>query len=417
MKTSLAQEPWVRAADTLAIMAALHAGAAAGEVVARFVGGCVRNALFELPFDEIDIATVLTPEEVTQRLQAAGLKAVPTGIEHGTITGIVHHEPFEITTLRRDVSTDGRRATVAFTDDWAEDAARRDFTMNALYADPDGTLRDPLGGLEDLKARRVRFIGDAHARIAEDYLRVLRFFRFHALYGAGELDPAGLKACAEAKDNLGSLSAERIQGELFKLLSASDPVPTLRAMTATHILQEVLPEARHFDVLDRLAAIDRMTFFEADPVLRLGALVACDLEGMKVLSDRLRLSNAQKARLVGLVGSDFKIVSYLSIREVRRAAYRLGKQALMDRIMLHWAADPKASNEVQWRALLAMVEGWQRPVMPLSGEDVMRAGVPKGPQVGQVLAEVEDWWVDADFTEDEFSIAERLKAVVQAVVF
>ncbi|TNE38152.1 MAG: CCA tRNA nucleotidyltransferase [Alphaproteobacteria bacterium] len=417
MKTSLAQEPWVRAPDTLAIMEALRAGAREGEVVARFVGGCVRNSLFELPFDEIDIATVLTPEEVTERLQAAGLKAVPTGIDHGTITGIVRHEPFEITTLRRDISTDGRRATVAFTDDWAEDAARRDFTMNALYADPDGTLQDPLGGLEDLKARRVRFIGDAHARIAEDYLRVLRFFRFHALYGRGELDPAGLQACAEAKDNLKALSAERVQGELFKLLGAADPLPTLRAMTATHILQEVLPEAQHFESLDRLAAIDRMTFFEADPVLRLGALVQGAAADMALMADRLRLSNAQKARLLSLVGDEFKIVSYLSIREVRRAAYRLGKQALMDRIMLHWAADPKASNGVQWRALLAMAESWQRPQMPLSGADVMKAGVPKGPLVGEVLAEVEDWWVEADFIEDEFSIAERLKAVVQAKVF
>jgi poly(A) polymerase len=416
-KKNLAFEEWLRSSETRQVMDALSSGASGGEPVARFVGGCVRNGLMNVPVTDIDIATSLAPERVVELIEEAGLKAVPTGIEHGTITAVCEGKPFEITTLRKDVSTDGRRAVVAYTDDWTEDAKRRDFTMNAIFADAAGEIYDPLGGIADLEARRVKFIGDASTRISEDYLRILRFFRIHAVYGQGELDPQGLAACADAKKHLPELSAERVQSELLKLLSAREPVPVLRQMAATGILQMVLPEAQKFDLLDGLAAIDRTQFFTADAVLRLGGLIETDGAETGALADRLRLSNAQKARLISLRTDQPKVVSYMSIREMQRTAYRIGQEALKDRVMLSWAQDPKPSNGIGWRALLEMVNVWERPLLPLSGDDVMLAGVPKGPDVGRVLSEVEDWWVDAGFTDDEFSIAERLKAVVQASVF
>lgn len=420
VKTNLSLEPWIKAPETVAVMAALGAGAPA-EPVARFVGGCVRNGLLgeQSPVEatDIDIATSLAPERVVELLEAAGLKAVPTGIEHGTITAISGHKPFEITTLRKDVATDGRRATIAYTDDWAQDAKRRDFTMNAIFADETGEIFDPLGGLEDLQARRVRFIGDASTRILEDYLRILRFFRIHAVYGQGALDQVGLQACAAAKDHLSKLSAERVQSELIKLLSASDPLPVMRQMAAVGVMSEILPEATNYDLFGCLVAADQGQFFEADPVLRLGALLETDGDATEALSARLRLSGRDAKRLKAMRSDETSIVSYMSIRELRRTAYLIGQQCLHDRIRLAWAGDPKATNGVQWRALLAMGDTWQRPQLPLTGSQVQLAGVPEGPEVGRVLREVEAWWIETDFTEDRFSIAERLKAIVQASIF
>ncbi|HWA90430.1 MAG TPA: CCA tRNA nucleotidyltransferase [Rhizomicrobium sp.] len=395
----LERQAWMRAPETLAVMAAL------GE--ARFVGGCVRNALLGEPVGDIDIATPLPPDEVTRRLQAAGFKAVPTGIAHGTVTAVANGKPFEVTTLRRDVETDGRHAVVAFTGDWAEDARRRDFTMNALYADADGEVLDSVGGVDDLKAGRVRFVGDAVTRIREDYLRILRLFRFHAWYGRGEMNGDALRAAASEKAGIAGLSAERIQKEMLRLLEAPDPMPSLRAMAATGVLQAVLPGELDLARLERLVAIDTDNFFAPDAVLRLAALGG---------GQTLKLSNAQKDRLDDLADADEKIVSYLSIKEVRRLLYKLGPSRFKDRVFLKWAEDPKPSNGVQWRALLALAESWARPRFPLTGSNVMAAGVPEGPLVGRVLGEVEDWWIDSDFTDDAFSLAERLKAVVQAMV-
>lgn len=412
---SLSSQPWLTGDATKRLFAALLKGG--GE--ARFVGGCVRNALLGAAVADIDVATTVLPDDVAARLSAAGITTVPTGIAHGTVTAIIDRTPFEITTLRRDVSTDGRRATVAFTTDWAEDAGRRDFTFNALYATPDGAVIDLTGGLDDLKARKVRFIGEAKQRIAEDYLRILRFFRFHAWYGKGEMDPAGLSACAEARDGIATLSGERIHDELLKLLAAPDPVPVLRAMAATGIMGEVLPGALDIERLARLVELEETHLFrEADPLLRLAALIAGGPpERRQGLARRLRFSNAESARLVAIDRSDVKIISYLSIREVRRALYRLSPDAFKDKVMLGWAADRKQSNAPQWRALLALADSWQRPEMPLTGHEVLAAGVPNGPDVGRVMAEVEDWWIDSDFTDDKFSIIERLKAVVQATVY
>jgi poly(A) polymerase len=402
MKLDPLRHPWMTAPETVAAMAAL------GD--AKFVGGVVRNALMGRAVDDIDIATPLTPDEVTKRLQAAKLKAVPTGIEHGTVTAIANGKPFEVTSLRRDVATDGRRAVVAFTKDWAEDAQRRDFTMNALYASANGEIFDTVGGVADLQAGRVRFVGDPTTRIREDYLRILRLFRFHAWYGKGELDAAALKAASAEKAGLQQLSGERIQKEMLKLLAAENPVPVLRIMAASGILGEILPGDLDIARLERLAAIDANNFFTADPILRLAAL-----SPDAALSDRWKLSNVDRDRLADLASDKEKIVSYLSIKEVRKLLYRLGAAQFKDRVMLRWAEDPKDSNFVQWRALLAMADAWERPKFPLDGGNVMAAGVPQGPLIGKILAEVEEWWIDSDFIEDEFSLAERLKAVVQAI--
>jgi poly(A) polymerase len=399
MKLDPARNPWMTMPETRAVLAAL------GE--ARFVGGVVRNALMGLEVSDIDIATPLMPDKVTKRLEAAGIKAVPTGIEHGTVTAVANGKPFEVTTLRRDVETDGRRAVVAFSTDWAEDAQRRDFTMNALYAAPDGEVFDTVGGVEDLRAGRLRFVGDAATRIREDYLRILRLFRFHAWYGKGEMDGEALAASVALKAGLQSLSAERVQKEMLRLLEADGPVPSLRTMAATGILSEVLPGPVNLARLERLVAIDTDNFFPPDAILRLAALGA---------GENLRLSNAQAERLEDLAAAREKIVSYLSIKDVRRLLYLLGPKRFKDRVFLKWAEDPKESNAIQWRALLAMADAWQKPVFPLTGSNVMNAGVPHGPLVGRVLSEVEEWWIESDFTDDEFSLAERLKAVVQALV-
>ena len=403
----LTNQDWLHWPETHKVMAAIG-----GE--GRFVGGCVRNALLSAPVADVDIATPLLPDEVMRRLQAAGLGAVGTGLEHGTVTAIANKRPFEITTLRRDVATDGRRATVAYTDNWAEDASRRDFTMNALYADAEGVVFDPVGGLPDLRAGRVRFIGDAGTRIREDYLRILRLFRFHAWYGKGEIDTVAVSASAAARDQIKSLSGERIQKEMVRLLEAETPIAVLRTMAASGILAEVLPGQLNFERLEGLVEVDRAAFFTPDPLLRLAALVTSDEQASQI-AKRWRLSNDDRDRLRALAASTVKIVSYLSIPEVSRTMYRHGQACVRDLVRLRWAEDKKASNGIQWRALLAIVDSWVRPVFPLSGRDVMNAGVPEGPLVGRVMGEVEEWWIDSNFTDDPFSIAERLKAVAQEI--
>ena len=402
---------WMRTKEARSVIDALTKDGGA----ARFVGGAVRNALLDRPVSDIDIATPLVPEEVVRRLAASNIPAHPTGIDHGTITAVANGKPFEVTTLRRDVSTDGRRATVAFTSNWEEDARRRDFTINALYASPDGEVFDYAGGLDDLEAGRVRFIGDAHARIREDYLRILRLFRFHAWYGKGEVGAIALRAATDEKAGLARLSAERIQKEFLKLLEAENPVPMLRIMAASGILAGILDLKLDIARLEHLAAHDAASFFAPDAVLRLAALLPKDKSAAEVTADRLKLSNEDRARIEDLAGASEKIVSYLSIREVRKLLYRLGPARFRDRVRLAWAADPRPSNTIQWRALLALAGAWERPRFPLTGRDVMAAGVKEGPLIGRILSEVEDWWIDSDFTDDEFSLAERLKAVVQAL--
>ena len=388
------------APETVAVMAAL------GD--ARFVGGAVRNALLGAPVADIDIAVPMPPAQAAARLAAKGIKVVETGIEHGTITAVVGHQAFEITSLRRDMETDGRHAKVIFTDDWAADAARRDFTINALYAAAGGEIFDYATGVEDLIAGRVRFMGEARARIAEDYLRVLRLFRFHAWYGKGEIDAEGLRAAAEAKDKLKSLSAERIAKELLRLLEAGQPAPVLRMMAATGILSQVLPGALQLPRLERLTQLDADNLFARDAVLRLAALLPDGEQAAADAADALKLSNAQRLRLEQALGGD-KIAAQLSAREARRLLYRLGAARFRDKVMLQWAGAPQAAGA--WRMLLQMAENWQRPRFALTGRDVMQAGVAEGPEVGRLLALVEDWWVDGDFAASEGALRDRLKSL------
>ncbi|MFI4935577.1 MAG: CCA tRNA nucleotidyltransferase [Caulobacterales bacterium] len=401
---------------TRAVMAALEA--AGGPACARFVGGCVRNAVLKQPISDIDIATTLTPDAVTKALAAAGIKAVPTGIEHGTITAVAMGKPFEITTLRRDVETDGRRAVVAFTADWAEDAGRRDFRLNALYADATGRIYDPTaGGLADARVGRIVFVGDAETRIREDALRILRFFRFLAWYGRGEPDAAGLAACAAHRQLITNLSAERVSAELLKLLAAEDPRAAMKLMATSGVLSVALPESQGLERFERLVTIETEILFTEDALLRLAALLPDDPALAAALGQRLRLSNAQQARLVAALTPEPPLVSWITPREVRQLVYRRGAQAVSDRITLGWAASPRQAATTQWRALLPMAQSWTAPRFPLTGEEVMAAGVAKGPLVGQVMREVENWWVESDFPADKLSIIERLKSVAQGMAY
>ncbi|MEM6626310.1 MAG: CCA tRNA nucleotidyltransferase [Pseudomonadota bacterium] len=413
MSETMPIQPWMARPSTQRVMKVLDE---ARPGCARFVGGCVRNALLGVSVSDIDIATQLPPDDVTAVLKRSGIAVHPTGIDHGTVTAVANGDPFEITTLRRDVETDGRRAVVAYTDDWVEDAERRDFRLNALYADLDGTLHDPTGsGIQDLNDRRIVFIGDPETRIREDYLRILRFFRFNAWYGRKSLNAEGLAACAKLKDGLVGVSVERIWVELKKLLSAEDPRDALKAMAQSGVLGEIVPEAHGLDLLDQWVAIEMEQDFQLDPIVRFLALFSKDPDLMDQVARRLKLSNSERARLVAAAADQTQLKSFMSAREVRGALYAMGAHAYRDRVRLAWANDGRDETSDQWRALLAMADDWERPELPLSGEDVLAAGVPAGPKVGEVIRAVEDWWIDADFVDDKDAILERLNAVAQAL--
>jgi poly(A) polymerase len=392
---------WMTAPETLQVMAAL------GE--ARFVGGAVRNTLLGAPVVDIDIAVPIPPQEALRRLKAKASKVVETGLDHGTVTAILGHHAFEITSLRQDVESDGRHAKVVFTTDWAQDAARRDFTINALYASADGEIFDYAGGVKDLMAGKVRFVGEPAQRIAEDYLRILRLFRFHAWYGKGELDPDALRAAADAKDKLKTLSGERVAKELLRLLEATNPLAVLRVMAATGILSELLAGALHLPRLERLVEIDAEDHFRGDAMLRLAALLPDDADAAHAVSDVLKLSNAERLRLEQALNGQ-TLPDALSAKQARALLYRIGVARLRDKVLLHWASLPKGGGA--WRMVLEMADNWQRPRFCLTGRDVIRAGVPEGPEVGRILAQVEDWWVCGDFAADEGALHDRLKAVI-----
>jgi poly(A) polymerase len=405
--TRLDPQPWMTAPSAVKLMAAL------GE--ARFVGGAVRNALLGTPVNDVDIATPHVPQRVCELLQAAGIRTVPTGIEHGTVTAVVDGKPYEVTTLRRDVETDGRRAVVAFTTDWAEDAQRRDFTMNALYVSANGEVFDTVGGVADLQQGRVRFVGDPSMRIREDYLRILRLFRFHAWYGRGELDKAAQRAAAQEKDGIANLSGERIAKEMLRLLEAEHPAPVLKLMAQSGILARVLPAEPDLQRLESLSAIDAAHGFAPDALLRLGALVpaANPLEFAERLAARWKLSNIQHERLRDMAGATELPVPPLPAAELHKLLYRLGPACLKDRLMLAWAERPDCP--AQWQALLALAKDWKRPHFSLNGADVMAAGVPQGPKVGEVLQRVETWWIENGFPDDRAELDRQLKEAIKAV--
>ncbi len=398
MTVSMADQPWLTAAATRAVMKALEG--AGGPGCARFVGGCVRNSLMGQGVDDIDIATRLRPEQTIAALKAAGLKAVPTGVEHGTVTGVSERQPYEITTLRRDVETDGRRAVVAFTEDWAEDAARRDFRLNALYADADGTVFDPTGGgLEDAAAGRIVFVGEAETRIREDYLRILRFFRFYAWYGRGAPDAVGLAACGALKDGMGQLSAERVSKELLKLLAAPDPRPSVQAMQDSGVLAQVLPDVQPLAVFEALCGLSD------DPVLRLSALLPTDEAAVVRIAGALRLSNAVRDRLAAIVADGPTVSPDMGEVAARAAIYRLGQRAFQDRLRLAQAATG-GDGEV----LRQLADEWPVPKMPVGGRELAKLGLKPGPETGRILKAFEAGWIADDFPEDGHE--DRLRGLI-----
>jgi poly(A) polymerase len=410
---SLATHPLVRNPDAQAVLTALNSVQAD---CARLVGGCVRDAVLGKLAHDIDIATQLAPEAVIAALKAAGIKVVATGLAHGTVTAIPAGKPVEVTTLRTDIATDGRYAEVVFTDNWLADAQRRDLTMNALYCDAQGRVFDPVGtGVDDAKTGRVRFVGDPETRVTEDYLRIMRFFRFHAFYGKGGLDPAALAACAAHNGGIARLSVERVWMELKRLLAAPDPRVALTAMAKTGVLSAILPEGEGLEALQHLVEIENSLFLDPEPLQRLMALLPRDPTRVAGLVSRLKLSGAEGDRLLAWASHQTEIQSYLSAREVRRALYWMGTPLYLDRVRLAWAGDPEPRRTSQWRAMIALSSGFVAPRFPVTGEQVLAAGARPGPAIGHILRELERWWVENDFTEDEMGLVERLKALVQAL--
>jgi poly(A) polymerase len=386
----------------------LFAALDAAGIDARFVGGCVRDAVLGRVLGDIDLAVSKPPETVMLALQAAKIKAIPTGLKHGTVTAVVDSRVFELTTLRRDIETDGRHAVVAFTDDWLEDAGRRDFTFNALYAERDGTLYDPFDGRADLAVHKVRFIGDADRRIAEDRLRVLRFFRFHAWYGAPPLDGPGFQACARHAGALGSLSGERVAKEVLKLvaapLSVGGPADAMEAMADAGALDHWLPE---YDGTKRLRALIARES-EADGLRRLAAVLEVDADAT-VIGKRLKLSTQQALRLEIMLAAEPAIDLAGGARTWRSQIYRLGTCLYIDRLLL--AVDAAGD----WRAALALAQSWTPPELPVSGGDALKLGLTPGPKVGALLDSVERWWIAGDFVADRDACLAELERLARSL--
>jgi poly(A) polymerase len=377
---------------------------------ARVVGGAVRNALLGEPVAEHDVATTAVPDEVVRRVTAAGFKAVPTGIAHGTVTVVIAGEPFEVTTLRQDVETYGRHAKVAFGRDWEGDAHRRDFTINALSVTADGTVHDYTGGLADLAARRVRFIGDARTRIEEDYLRILRFFRFHAAYGHGDPDRAGLHACIEGRAGLDQLSRERVRMEMMKLLVAARATPTLVVMSEVGLLMRVLGGVPYLAAFEMMAKAERAAGLAPDAARRLGALGVAIPEDAERLWLRLRLTNAEHARLAAM-GAEWRGLSPAQGEQAARGAlYRLKPEHYVDCALLAWARSQASAHDEAWRGFVALPRRWTAPAFPLKAADFIARGVEKGPALGAAMRAAEAAWVEAGFPND----AEALKQILAA---
>ncbi|TIQ36676.1 MAG: CCA tRNA nucleotidyltransferase [Mesorhizobium sp.] len=409
---------WLGEKHLQKLLAALKEG---GEE-ARVAGGAVRNALIGQPVADIDVAATTLPEETIRRAEAAGFKTVPTGIEHGTVTAIAGGKVYEVTTLRADIETDGRRAKVTFGRDWKLDAERRDFTINALYAEADGTVVDLVGGVADIEARRLRFIGEAEARIREDYLRILRFFRFFAWYGDGRPDAEGLKACARLKDGLGRLSAERVWSELKKLLSAPDPSRALLWMRQAGVLTAVLPESEKWgiDAIHGLVRTEKDLGWAADPLLRLEAMVPPDAARMKILAERLRFSTGESERLKqwALTAAPEPKTTET---ELSKKLYFGDRQGFLDRLRLALAAartraveDNQAMIEAGgFSRLLNFALKWEKPAFPIKGADLTELGASPGPKLGATLKELEREWADSGFILDRGALLERAAKAIE----
>ena len=403
----LARQPWLRSAPARRVLAALTAGGRP----ARFVGGCVRDGLLGrmTAGAELDLATAERPEEVVRLLEAAGLKAIPTGLAHGTVSTVVDGQRFEITTLREDVATHGRHAEVVFGDDFEADAARRDFTINAMSCDGEGRLFDYFGGRADLAAGRVRFVGEPARRIAEDYLRILRFFRFLAYYGRAPAEAAALAATAAAAPEISRLSGERIQAEMLKLLAAPDPLPALRLMAETGVLGQVIPGPVGQERLRGLLRVAPA----ADPLLRLAALLRpppAAPAALETVAERWRLSRRDASRLAALATAPMPALA-APAAERRRALYRIGAERYRDLVRLAAAEAPDAAALA---AALAEAAAWRPRRLPLDGDDLQALGLTPGPRVGAVLAAVEAWWLAQDFAPDRAACLAHAEALIEA---
>ncbi|MBF0167879.1 MAG: CCA tRNA nucleotidyltransferase [Alphaproteobacteria bacterium] len=403
-KGQVAPQPWMTSESTQAVLRAL----ASSGSEARFVGGCVRDAVLKRAVKDIDIATPLEPVEVMRLLEAAGIRVIPTGLAHGTVTAVIGKEHFEITTLRHDVESFGRHARVAFTDDWEADAMRRDFTINALSMSADGMIHDPVNGLADLGRGLVRFVGDPQSRIKEDVLRLLRFFRFHAYYGHPPAHVPSLAACRALAHLLPNLSGERIRGEMLRLFMAPDPAGALSLMQGEKVLPHILPEARHFGRLRQLAWLEDRGFhlpgFKPDPTRRLAILVEADAKGAESIAARFKFSNQEAERLVRMrTASTALPTPALSSKERRRLLYRLGADCFVDRALIAWAGlrdvDPRsdAAASEPWMQMLQEAMLWQPVECPIKGRDALALGIPQGRRVGEVVEAVRSWWEEGDY--------------------
>jgi poly(A) polymerase len=372
---------------------------------ARVVGGAVRNLLLGLELGEIDLATTAEPKAVIERVTASGFKAVPTGIEHGTVTVVVDGTPFEVTTLREDIETDGRHAVVRFGRDWAKDAARRDFTINAFSLGVDGVVHDYCGGLIDIAQRRVRFIGDADKRIAEDYLRALRFFRFFAAYDGGEPDHEGFLACARVRDKLDQLSRERVRTEIIKLLPARRAPEAMIAMADCGIFDRVFGNAADSMVLSRLAEIEASHEIAPDAVRRLAAIAVRVEDDAERLRASLRLSNDEYRRLASIADRWWRLNPEAGEAYARETLYRIGAEEYFDRALIAFAHSGASSADEAWGALLSLPQRWLPPKFPLSAKDFIERGIEKGPALGAALAKAEDAWIAAGFPEDNTAVS------------
>lgn len=415
---TLEPQPWMQAPETRAVLDALSAEGA--EV--RFIGGCVRDAILKRPIRDIDIALAEPPAKVMQLLEAAGIKTVPTGIDHGTVTAVVGNKPFEITTLRVDVETDGRRARIAYTDNWSVDAARRDFTINALSCTRDGSVYDYFNGLQDLGNGLIQFVGNPRERIREDKLRLLRFFRFFAYFGRPPPDIQALEACRELAPELHDLSGERVRVEIFRTLMATDPADVFVLMKAYDVLRHVLPEAGDVNRLRMMSWLDtraiRMESIEPHPVRRLAALLNTDAAGAEAIAERMKMANRQKLRLMTLVRQPYPVSPDTGERAIRRTLRRLGADRVRDLALLNWAGEltvnPRLPHQrtQAWIELLEVTDAWMPPVFPLLGRDVMDMGVAHGPRIGDLLRAVEAWWEDGDYRASREQCLEHLKGLI-----
>ena len=396
---------WMKAPQTRAVMDALAEGA---EPKALFVGGCVRNTVLGQPEGDIDIATVWTPEQVKEKLQAAAIRTVPTGIEYGTITAVVMGSHFEITTLRRDVETDGRRAVVAFTEDWGVDAQRRDFTMNTLLADEAGNIYDPAGrGLGDLRAGRVVFVGDPAERIAEDYLRILRFFRFHARFGQGEPDKAALKACRAAAGKIGRLSRERITQEFLQILALENPVKILALMFENKVLADLAAKDYDPGFMATLCALQRR-YGLPDVAARLLALMGLNMRNIGATEQYLVLTNNHKKTLASIAQA-LQETGVVTEASARTLIYKYGPQYALQALLIAIARDNPQDD-----IIMPMVRDWQPPIFPLTGDDAIALGVSSGVEIGRLLRVVKNWWLEEDFRPDRKACLKQLEEALRA---